>query len=74
MTIKFYQYRFLYLVFAITILPFILNLLGFDFSSQSFDFSKFREYASDVTADDKFNSVKGGLHHAVPPFCIIKST
>lgn len=62
---KFYQHRFVYMVLSISALPFILNLLGVDFSSQSVNFSELRERIADVTADDKFNAVKGGLHHAL---------
>ncbi len=61
----FHKHRFLLLVLIVSTTPFILNLLGFDFASQSINFLEIRDKLSEVTPDDKFHAIKGGLHHAL---------
>jgi len=61
----FKQQRLLLFVLLISILPFILNLLGVDFASVSIDFLDSRSSLAEVTSDDKFHAIKGGMHHAL---------
>ena len=59
------QIRITFFVFILCCIPFGLNLLGFDFSSDTVPFSSLTFAHGEITVEDFFHVLKGASHHAL---------
>ncbi len=57
--------RYLVLVILISVVPFILNLFGVDFTSRAVSLSSSADNLAQVSQDDQFYALTGALHHAL---------